>query len=400
MVIQLDLMITISLQATPEPSTQQAKETGLDYLALDYVTDNLPGNEGCQFDAVTAFSGCPGRAGLPNLPNGQPTWGGTLQRFEACNGDNTLIGDSWLGCLSYLSSPYFEIGSPNNSYWVISANDDPSFDQCNEGPPNLSHPVLPYNSPTNNLYKVGMQTILIGSAFKKRMQLEINNSQHDFFCNITNDINFSIPFLSVGAQFERGNSTIIGRLGSDTYGGFSSLGFKMRVKSYVPFDCPTNITPLCQGSSFKGSHAGIYIISTWNNTHHLLFLELLKTGVLSTLTRPDHSLWNWPVKDSFFYPGADIATFSAGTNLQQVCNLDYPELDTSSSNFVDYHIDISALFQCAKNIGYYPDLPNNNVTIEGIHWFAETLGLAGKLSIEIQEINMNLDNLIFRNSFE
>lgn len=94
------------------------KGTGLDYLALDYATDNLPGDEGCQFDAVTAFSGSPGRAGLPNLPNGQPTWGGTLQRFDACNGNNTLIGDSWLGCLSYLSSPY----------WVISANDDPSFE--------------------------------------------------------------------------------------------------------------------------------------------------------------------------------------------------------------------------------------------------------------------------------
>lgn len=120
------------------------KGAGTDFLTLDYQTDNLPGMEGCQFDAETAFSGCPGRAGLGPLPSGNEVWGGTLQRLEACGGDNTRIGDSWIGCISYAQSPYFEIGSPNEFYWVIGPNDDPSFDQCNEGPPNLSHPVLPF----------------------------------------------------------------------------------------------------------------------------------------------------------------------------------------------------------------------------------------------------------------
>ena len=48
-------------------------------LNLNYT---LPTPEGCLFDAADSFAACAGRAGLPNLPNGQPVWaGGPFGRF-------------------------------------------------------------------------------------------------------------------------------------------------------------------------------------------------------------------------------------------------------------------------------------------------------------------------------
>ncbi len=376
------------------------KGTGADFLLLDYATDNLPGIEGCQYDAAVAFSGCPGRAGLPNLPDGGTVWGGTLQRFEACGGDDTRIGDSWLGCLTYSQSPYFEIGTPDQFYWVIGANDDPSFDQCNEGPPNLSHPVLPFNSPIDGIYKVGMEDVLTGSEVRKRMQLGIYNSQHDFFCSAIGGFNFSIPFLSVGAQKERGNGSAVGTIAAINNGGMGLLEFKIRISSFVPFDCPVNMTDKCIGTTHIGSHAGIFAIASWNNVHHLLFLELIRTGVVTTLTTPSNSFWNWPVKDSFYYPGANVVIFTAGENLQQSCGIDYPALDPNSNSFTNYAIDIGGLFRCAKSLGFYPDLPDGEIEIEGVHWFVETLGLTGELSLEVEAITMNQDNFIFRSDFE
>ena len=49
-------------------------------LSLTYTQ---PAPEGCLFSASSSFAACPGRAGLPNLPNGQPVWAGGLQTREA-----------------------------------------------------------------------------------------------------------------------------------------------------------------------------------------------------------------------------------------------------------------------------------------------------------------------------
>ena len=50
------------------------------------LTYTQPEPQGCLWNAQDAFSGCPGRAGLPNLPNGAPVWAGTLEGREACGG--------------------------------------------------------------------------------------------------------------------------------------------------------------------------------------------------------------------------------------------------------------------------------------------------------------------------
>jgi hypothetical protein len=92
------------------------------------LTFTQPQPEGCLWSAASSFSACPGRAGLPNLPNGSPVWAGGLQVREACGGSTTRIGDSWIGCIAYDTSPYFSVNNPASKYWVVVANDEPSFE--------------------------------------------------------------------------------------------------------------------------------------------------------------------------------------------------------------------------------------------------------------------------------
>ena len=375
------------------------KGTGSDYLDLRFNDNDLPGIEGCQFNAADAFTGCPGRAGLEDLPSGIPAWLGTVQHEEACSGDTTRIGDSWIGCLSYSQSPYFEINSPGEFYWVIGPNDDPAFDQCKPGPPNLSHPVLDFNSTEDGIYKVGMEDVLNGPSFKKRLQISINNTQHDFFCNQTGQYQNSIPFLSVGAQKERGNQQAVGLIGTDNKGAQSLLEFNIRAPHYVPFGCPIGVFDVCTINSNFGVHAGIFAIASWNNVHHMVFFDFIREGVYASQPNQAKGLWNWPIKDSFYYPGAEIVAFASSSEINSQCDVNYTNLALNSDIFRNYNIDLTKLFRCAQNAGYFPNLPSTEIEIEGVHWYIETTGLVGEIEIEIEDIHMSLDDLIFQHGF-
>lgn len=109
---------------------------GGNWLSLNYVDSNVvnKGPEGCQFKTSDTFSGCPGTA--------LGAFGGTLQRRFACGGASQRVGDSYLGCLSYDSSPFYEANYSGGNYWVVVANEDPAFDQCRKGPPGLSNKIV------------------------------------------------------------------------------------------------------------------------------------------------------------------------------------------------------------------------------------------------------------------
>ena len=115
--------------------------TANDLLTLWYFN---PVPDGCAFsvlDPLNGIFGCPGLSWVRNKPGGEPGWAG-LQAHPTCGASNTAlgpadtrVGDSWLGCLTYPGSPYFALNNPASQYWVVVANSEPSFDQCNDGPP-------------------------------------------------------------------------------------------------------------------------------------------------------------------------------------------------------------------------------------------------------------------------
>lgn len=388
------------------------KGTGSDLLAITYSAD-FDGAENCKFNAVDSF-GCPARAGLPEIPhpsypNDIPVWFGGHQTKVACNGDTTRGGDSWFGCALYDSSPYFETNLTNQSdnFWVLGANIEPAFDQCKDGPPNLSHQIQHYGSPNKDLFMFGSRSVILPNfSNKKVIKMGLHNSDHDYFCDINQAYELgNIPFFSFGAQKNRGNQTAVGSLASRHSGGLGRLRFKAQVIDYAPFSCPQNEFTDCPAPSADlavGSHAGIFILVSWNDTTKGLFLDLFRSGIYENedYHPPISSAkWNWPLEDSFYYPGAQFTNFESGQDITNSCGLTISKYEINAIEPQEFDIDISRLYECARDLGYYPDLPDTGIEIEGVHWFIETNGPKGELSIEIQDIFMGQDDLIYRDPF-
>lgn len=357
------------------------------------LTYTQPTAEGCLFPADTSFAACPGRAGLPNLPNGQPVWSGGIETREACGGSTTRIGDSWIGCIAYDTSPYFAVNNPGTQYWVLIANDEPSFDHCNEGPPGLSHPVASASATPGPLY--GFDVLTQAGSTGKRARITLNLGNKDFFCTDVNHYVYTIPFLSVGAQDGRGNAgpvAYISRDGSPR----GTISFDARISSYQALGCRAGTGDICNAGSL-GIHAGIYAIARWGGVPHMLFLDFYGVGVQDySMFAPGESKWNWPIEDSFYYPGAELSTFVAGTQLSTYCGIDLPRYTTDLASH-HYSIDFGRLFACADSLGLVsPPMPAGQIALDGIHWYIEGVATLGALANEIS----HAETALFMSSFE
>jgi hypothetical protein len=359
-------------------------------LSLTYTQ---PTAEGCLFGAASSFAGCPGRAGLANLPNGQPVWAGGLQTREACGGSTTRIGDSWIGCIAYDSSPFFALNNPASQYWVVVGNDEPSFDHCNMGPPGLSHPIASAGATPAPLF--GVDALSSGGSTEKRLRITLTLSNKNFYCNDIGQYEYTIPFLSIGAQHGRGNAgpvATISREGSAR----GTVVYDAGISSLVPLGCRNGTGGICNTDSL-GIHAGIYGIATWGGMPHLLFVDFYGVGVQDySMYAPGESKWNWPIADSFYYPGAEVITFVAGAQLSTYCGIDLPRYTTDLAQY-RYAVDFGRLFACADSLGLVsPPMPSGDIALDGIHWYIEGVATLGTLGIEIS----HAETAIFTHGFE
>lgn len=359
-------------------------------LTLTYAQ---PTSEGCLFNASSSFAACPGRAGLPNLPNGQPVWAGGVETREACGGSATRAGDTWVGCTTYGSSPYFALNTPTSQYWVVVANDEPSFDHCNSGPPGLSHPIASATATPGPLY--GIDALSSGGSPQKRLRITLALGNKNFFCTNIGAYEYTIPFLSIGAQHGRGNAgpvATISRTGSPR----GTIVFDAGLSSVVPLGCRAGTEGICNSTSL-GIHAGIYGIATWGGVPHMLFLDFYGVGVQDySMYAPGESKWNWPVADSFYYPGAEVITFVAGGQLATYCGMDIPRYTTDLVQR-HYAIDFGRLFACANDLGLVsPPMPAGNIALDGMHWYIEGVATLGGLGYDIA----HAETAIFRHGFD
>ena len=303
-----------------------------------------------------------------------------METREACGGSTTRVGDTWVGCVAYATSPYFALNNPASQYWVVIANDEPSFDHCNSGPPGLSHPIASATATPGPLY--GVDVVTAAGSPQKHLRITLAMSNKNFYCTGTGQYQYSIPFLSVGAQHGRGNAgpvATISRNGSPR----GTLVFDAGISSLVPLGCRDGTGGICNASSL-GVHAGIYGIATWGGVPHMLFVDFYGVGVQDySMYAPGESKWNWPVEDSFYYPGAEVITFVAGTQLSTYCGFDFPRYTT---DFAQHHyaVDFGRLFACANSLGLVsPPMPAGDIALDGIHWYIEGVATLGALGNEI-----------------
>jgi hypothetical protein len=359
-------------------------------LSLTYTQ---PTAEGCLFDAQSSFAACPGRAGLPNLPNGQPVWAGGLETREACGGSTTRSGDSWVGCIAYDTSPYFAVNNPGAQYWVVVANDEPSFDHCNSGPPGLSHTIASSTATPAPLY--GIDVLSPGGSPDKHLRITLGLGNKNFFCTNLGQYVYTIPFLSLGAQSGHGNAgpvAYISRHGSPR----GKIVFDAGISSYQSLGCRTGTGSICNANSL-GVHAGVYAIARWGGVPHLLFVDFYGFGVQDySMYAPGESKWNWPIEDSLYYPGAEVSTFVAGAQLSTYCGMDLPRYTTDLAQH-HYTIDIGQLFACADSLGLVsPPMPDGDVALDGMHWYIEGVATLGELGNEIS----HAETAIFVHGFD
>jgi hypothetical protein len=324
-----------------------------------------PGPQGCLWDAYQNLFGCPGRANLPNLPGGNPVWSGTIQNVIACRGNTTLIGDSWQGCLRYASDVPYTLNSPGANYWVIAANSDPGFDQCNSGPPDFSFPISAIDG--TQMFRVGAPA---GTA---TFQMQISLDSHNWFCALQNANHYTLPFLSVGAHVGRGQTTAIAQMNTA-----SPHSFKIQFQSWYygspTISCGAGTADICSPAN-TGVHAGFLAETTWDGTPRQVWVDLYGNGLFGgSNPSKQNAKWNWPVQDSMFFPGADIALFNR-TGLFTYCGISLPAISTSQTLYTVYITDI---FKCASDQGLFSQpMPSGNAPLNGFHWFEEAVGTAG-----------------------
>lgn len=374
--------------------------TGTRPLALAYPN---PGPDGCLFsvlDPANLGFGCPGLAGVRDKAGGAPGWSGTLQSDPFCGGASTTalgpaslpVGASFAGCVSYPGSPAFALNTPAERYWVLVANSDPSFDQCNDGPPGLSHRVRdPMADPAPALYKVAMEPLPDGA---RRAHLIINASDHPFHCDrpgYRQGPHFVIPFLSLGAHRDHGQDGPVALINLSTWpqAPNQQVQWTSRTWSYQPFGCDARKgEAICDAA---GVHAGFYAIARWDGIARLLFIDTVGQDALDyTAIDPPHTRWNWPLRDSLFYPGAEVAVLTSG-HLRNLCGMSVPPLPLQGLTARAYSVDLASLYSCAERLRLFssPMPYAQDIPVEGFHWYLESVGTRGALWISVERPEVN-----------
>lgn len=349
--------------------TEYSSDLGTSTNPVD-LKYNQSGLEGCKFDYThpDTFSACPGREASSNS-----VWLGTLQHRQYCGGSSTLSagGKSYKGCTEeYDGNTDFSMNSPGSTYWMVHANNDPAFDECHEGPPGASEKPVDASTSAGlfRLYSEPYQEPFL--PVRHRIHFVVYNADNNTDCGNT------IPFLSVGAQEGRGNSTAVGTL---------NMNLTTSVKDRLKFGF--EVIGVSAPNVF--SWTGVFVLAEWGGIKRMVQVPLHATG--DTAGDPAaRTFWNWPVNDSIFFPGAEVAILPAWSDEASDCDLGIDEItsgDIGTTQYYDFRV--SEVFKCALD----EDLltgndPSGTIDLEGVHFYIETEGASGNVWSMIENVTM------------
>ena len=280
---------------------------------------------------------------------------------------------------------------PGDRYWVVSINNEPAFENSNDGRmvgvPGQTHPV-PQTGPMWTYYPESF-TVSVDSEAGEDFPRAHMIVRHLGPTN-SHDENGAggIPFVSVGAQANRGNGVAVGALNN------LLRPHNVRFTANL-FDWKTSDSSIMW--------AFVYAISEWpdetgKTTQHGVFRTLKHMGEGSDYSGPEnpgHPFdWNWPIRESFFYPGVDWGfidseDLNSGPTAWH-CGFTVPAMTEKLTDY-RFNVNLQKLFECASNRGLFrtPMPAIGELPIKGVHWAVEMTGEEAFLWLAVHGMEMS-----------
>lgn len=210
-----------------------------------------------------------------------------------------------------------------------------------------------------------------------------------------------LPFLSLGAEQDRGNGGLV------TYSGY--YHWDILFDNYLTFDA--QIFDADEGDA-SALHAGVYLMMEWDGKRRGLFVDLydyfpgggqIYSGGITNWPGG----WDWPFggasEDSFFAPGADwiFTTIDWWRNYCPQALLDHDQELVVAGGRKTFGFALQTMLDCiASQPGPNPESgeshtwtstpPSQFVPIQGVHWFVEGAKVSpGDLDVKLW---LNVDN--------
>lgn len=304
---------------------------------------------------------------------------------ELLCGNSPLVGEP--------TSAGTSAGGPEDRYWVVSINNEPAFENliggsvAVTGVPGQAHP-LPQSGQMWTYYPESF-TVQVDTEAGEDFPRAHMIVRHMGPTNSHDEKGAGgIPFVSVGAQANRGNGDAVGVLNKP-------LG-------------PHNVRFTANLFDWKNSDdsvmwAFLYAISAWpdeagNIIQRGVFLTLKHMGEDSDYSAPDnpgHPFdWNWPIRESFFYPGVDWG-FIDSEDLNSGpaawhCGFTVPAMTEKLTDY-RFNVDLQKLFECASRRGLFrtPMPESGELPIKGVHWAVEMSGADAYLWMAVHGMEMS-----------
>lgn len=267
-----------------------------------------------------------------------------------------------------------DLPGANCNFWVLGLNNEDASSTLNPGPPNAS---LARSWPGSGI--MGFSTLYGNDNFPGdtlwRAHLVLNISSA-----FANPAPGATPFLSLGAWTGRGTMGNIGVLNPSNGSGLSVVAFGERLWGFTP---PVRRYPT-QDSSIASY---LWITAQWGTTPKMIALMLAHDHFKnSSSTTVGHANWNWNIRESAYYPGAEIVYIDV-EDVAPHCGYGIPRLTTVGQE-INYRIDATRLFRCLGHHFSQPFPTTANIPITAVFWSNEATGKDGAIWVDIHQMKM------------
>ena len=261
----------------------------------------------------------------------------------------------------------FNGAAAGGKYWVLLNNNEFWWTlPQNSGPPNQSMPRV---APGSGVFGFSMIPYTLGGkpAYQAHLVLNHNFPNPD-----------GIPFLSIGADSDRGN---VGPLGAfNDPARPNTVRFTAKIWDYY----------IGGGSGVFGFQ--LWSVATWGGKPRMLFLYLFTHEIGGEfISDQNHSRWNWRIAESSLSPGADVAYIDAAL-LPGLCGGVSAAPMTSLGEIKTYVINLELLYECASAAGLFDDpMPQiGAIPIDTIGFSNEAAGPGFALWTSVYDVRMQL----------